>query len=281
MTTILLISLISCYLVQVIATGIWHDRIDEWFALSKEGLREGRIYQLVTFQFMHAGLWHLLGNMLGLYFFGQAVEEFLGKAGLLKLYLASGTIGGFLQVAFAFTFPRYFAAGVVGASAGVFGLVAAFATHAPDEPITWLILYVLPVSFKAKVLLLIEAAFAVFGLLSPFIYHAMDGVAQAAHLGGMITGIVYIRMLGKFAKPFEFWRPFAKKESPPPRELVGATPRRVMRNTASPAVELPPAEFISREVDPILEKISAHGIHSLTESERKILEAARRKMAKR
>jgi hypothetical protein len=63
--------------------------------------------------------------------------------------------------------------------------------------------------------------------------------------------------------------------------LVSAAPRRAWRNAGKPVEDLPPAEFISREVDPILEKISAQGIHSLTERERQILEAARNKMAKR
>ena len=53
------------------------------------------------------------------------------------------------------------------------------------------------------------------------------------------------------------------------------------RGATSPAQDLPPAEFISREVDPILEKISAHGIQSLTDRERQILEAARAKMERR
>jgi hypothetical protein len=53
------------------------------------------------------------------------------------------------------------------------------------------------------------------------------------------------------------------------------------KSASSLAEELPPAEFMSREVDPILEKISARGIHSLTEHERKVLEAARSRMARR
>jgi hypothetical protein len=51
--------------------------------------------------------------------------------------------------------------------------------------------------------------------------------------------------------------------------------------TPPPVEDLPPGEFISKEVDPILDKISAHGIHSLTDQERQILDAARKKMAKR
>ena len=284
MTTILLIAVFACFILQRIAEAVWGPGwVAMYFALSTEGMRAGRVYELITFQFMHAGWMHLFGNMIGLYFFGRAMEETLGRKGLLRLYLLSGTIGGLLQIILAFTFPSYFAGGVVGASAGVFGLVAAFATRAPDQPVTMFI-YFFPVTFQARVLLIIEAAMALIGLLGPLIrFTAFTGnIAHAAHLGGMLTGIFYIRLMNRATGGFEFWRPFAKNAPPPPkRELVSATPRRVWRNARKPVEDLPPAEFISREVDPILEKISAHGIHSLTERERQILEAARNKMAKR
>jgi len=282
MTIILLISVFSCFVVQRIAEGILGpDWVDKWFALSTAGLRAGKIYQLLTFQFMHGGWMHLLFNMIGLYFFGRAMEETLGRRGLLALYLLSGTVGGLLQMALAFAFPIYFAGGVVGASAGVFGLIAAFATRAPDQPIT-MFFYIFPVTLKAKYLLLIEGSVALFGLFGPLFSRSLGGnIAHGAHLGGMLTGILFLRMAGKGPRPFEFWRPFAKREAPPKRELVSAAPRRAWRSAGKPPEELPPAEFISREVDPILEKISAQGIHSLTQRERQILEAARNKMAKR
>jgi membrane associated rhomboid family serine protease len=283
MTKILLIAVFACFILQKIAEGVWGPGfIDSWFALSTQGMKQGRIYELITFQFMHAGWMHLFGNMIGLYFFGRAMEETLGRKGVLKLYLLSGTIGGLVQIILAFTFPLYFAGGVVGASAGVFGLIAAFAARAPNDPITMFI-YFFPVTFQAKFLLLLEACIALLGLLGPLIHFtAFTGnIAHAAHLGGMLTGILYIRGAAKISRPFAFWRPFARREPPPKRELVSAAPRRAWRSTRKPVEDLPPAEFISREVDPILEKISAQGIHSLTERERQILEAARNKMAKR
>lgn len=283
MTTILLILVFVCFVAQQIAEGIWGIRVvDPLFALSTEGLKDGRIYQLITFQFMHAGWMHLLGNMIVLYFFGRAMEETLGRWGVLKLYLLSGTIGGLMQIALAFAFPAYFAGGVLGASAGGFGLIAAFATRAPHQPIT-MFLYIFPVTFQARVLLLIEAALALLGLLGPWVGFTIftGNIAHAAHLGGMLTGIFYMRWAGSVPRPFEFWRPFARRNPPPKRELVSAAPRRAWRSAGKPVEDLPPAEFISREVDPILEKISAQGIHSLTERERQVLEAARNKMAKR
>ncbi|MGP8201526.1 MAG: rhomboid family intramembrane serine protease [Limisphaerales bacterium] len=283
MTIILLISVFVCFLVQRIAEAVFTPGlVHYWFALSTDGLKEGRIYQLITFQFMHAGWMHLLGNMIVIYFFGRAMEETLGRWGMLRLYLLSGTIGGLMQIALAFVFPHYFAGGVVGASAGGFGLIAAFATHAPNQPIT-MFLYIIPVTFKARVLLILEGSLALLGLLGPLIKVSIftGNIAHAAHLGGMLTGILYIRRAGYVPRRFEFWRPFARRSPPPKRELVSAAPRRAWRSVRKPPEDLPPAEFISREVDPILEKISAQGIHSLTERERQILEAARSKMAKR
>jgi len=163
----------------------------------------------------------------------------------------------------------------------VFGLIAAFATRAPDQPIT-IFIYFFPVTIQAKILLLAEAVISLLGLLGPVIhfYSLAGNIAHAAHLGGMLTGIFYIRWAGRLPRPFEFWRPFARRPEPK-RELVSATPRRAWRGARKPVEDLPPAEFISREVDPILEKISAQGIHSLTERERQVLESARNKMAKR
>ncbi len=283
MTKILLTSLVVCYILQCIVGGIWGDLfLDRWFALSVSGIKAWRIHQLLTFQFMHAGVFHLLGNCLGLYFFGRAVEETLGKSGVLKLYLLSGTIGGLLQIALAASFPSRFSGGVVGASAGVFGLIAAFVARSPDMPITIYLYFVFPVTIKAKVILYFEGAMALAGIVGSWTQHfSMGNVAHAAHLGGMITGLLYIRWMGSIPRQFEFWKPFTRKRAPAPKELVGAVPRRAWRKVEQPAPDLPPAEFISREVDPILEKISAQGIHSLTERERQILEAARTKMAKR
>jgi membrane associated rhomboid family serine protease len=283
MTTILLVSLVACFLLQSVLEGLKGQKwVMYWLALSYEGIGAGRFYQLLTFQFLHGGFWHLLMNMIGLYFFGRAMEEMLGSRGMLKLYLLSGVVGGLAQVGLAVAFGDKFKAPVVGASAGIFGLIAAFATRVPDQPITMLIFFVLPVTFKARVLLIIEACIALAGILGPLLSRPVSAgnVANGAHLGGMLAGIAWIRCGSWQRSPFNFWRPFWRRPQPrraPPRTAS----KRPWRSAAGKAEDLPPAEFISREVDPILEKISAHGIHSLTERERQILEAARSKMARR
>jgi membrane associated rhomboid family serine protease len=271
-TTILIITLVASYVVQVLLDRAYPFSFYRNCALSLEGLKEGKIWQLVTFQFMHSGVIHLLGNCIGVFFFGRAIEEALGPREMIRLYLLSGTFGGLLQVALEAIFPGM-GSFVVGASAGVFGLIAAFATRAPDMPITILLFYFLPVSFPAKVFLIGSAVYAILGLL-PIGF--MQGMAHGAHLGGMLTGVLYIKWMNR-PRPVAAFKPERRKP-----QLVGNAPKRAAwRKPRKKADDVPAGEFISREVDPILEKISAHGIHSLTDQERKILEAARDKMAKR
>ncbi|MFN7141282.1 MAG: DUF6576 domain-containing protein, partial [Limisphaerales bacterium] len=110
-----------------------------------------------------------------------------------------------------------------------------------------------------------------------------DSIAHAAHLGGMLFGLAYVRWAIHSSIKISFpWRSF--KHSPrrqymrPPTPAKPAAP---IRSKAASEQDLPPEEFISQEVDPILDKISSQGIHSLTDRERRILEAARKKMSKR
>jgi membrane associated rhomboid family serine protease len=278
LTTVLLVSLVVCFVVQsIFEHSSMGENFDNLFALSLEGVKRGYYWQLITFQFMHGNILHLLGNMFCLYFFGRAMEQMIGPRMMLKLYLLSGTVGGLCQVALCVAFPRFFSQGVVGASAGIFGLIAAFAASVPEQPITMLVYFVLPLTFKARWFLIIEAVLSIAGLISGFF--TSGGIAHAAHLGGMLTGIAFVKWSGWLARTGGMWQPVARRRSQ--RELVKAAAQRASRRTGSTGEELPPGEFISREVDPILEKISAHGIHSLTERERQILEAARSKMAKR
>src|SRR5262245_19636663 len=98
---------------------------DDYFALSVNGLRHGYVWQLLSFQFMHAGLLHLLFNCWAIYVFGREVEEALGRKSFLTLYLCSGIFGGLVQALAGVWLGGRFAAPVVGASAGALGLIAA------------------------------------------------------------------------------------------------------------------------------------------------------------
>lgn len=268
-TTVLLIANVVAFILQNL---IPKEFVWNYLALSVAGLKHGYVYQLITFQFLHGGLFHLLGNCFGIYIFGRIIEDIFGKKNYIWLYLLSGTVGGLLQLAFALVSPRHFGeTGVVGASAGLFGLIAAFAMHSPNQLVGILLL---PISFPAKYLLIGEAIIAVAGLAD-----RSGNVAHAAHLGGMLTGVLFIKWMSRSHKAIVVWRPFRRAREK--REFAKVTPLRQPWKPKVVESELPPEEFMAQEVDPILDKISAQGIQSLTDRERQILEAARKKMARK
>ncbi len=251
--------------------------LEPYLALHPADLLRGYVWQLLTFQLLHAGLLHLILNCAMLYMFGRTVEAALGKTRFIMLYFGSGVVGGLVQSAFSLVFPLHFGPGpVVGASAGVFGVIAAFATLNRDTSITTLVALILPVTMPAKYLLLAEFVLAVVGML-----HPGSSIAHAAHLGGMLAGILYVKLAAHWRWPVRTGRPSFRRRL---RQLVNVGARKsVFAEQPMPGTpeDLPPDEFLEREVDPILDKISAHGIQSLTARERQILELARRKIQKR
>ena len=260
--------------------------VEEWLALSWHGLAAGRVWQLVTFQFLHATPFpfHLLFNCLGLYFLGRALEPHMGTRPLLKLYMIAGLGGGILQVLSARLLPFHADIGVVGASAGVMGLLGAFAALFPSQQITlWVLVF--PINIRALHLFWFSLFLSAYGTLVPF-----GDVAHGAHLGGLLAGAACMRW-GLHEKTFSLaWlRPPARK---PARKIVpfaapkASGPKGAPVKAAAPAGRKGPArpgsgDFMSVEVDPILDKISAYGIHSLTAEERRVLERARERMGRK
>ena len=251
-----------------------YSRFDlyRFFALGNAGLSHGYLWQLLTFQFLHASPWHLFFNLLGIFFFGRVVEDRLGPGMFLKIYFLSGIAGGLLQALLGIISPALFGLEVLGASAGVFGLITAATLLEPDSPI--LLFFILPI--RARYFLYFIAAVSLFYIFVPAYSH----VAHGAHLGGILGAWAYLRY-GPSVRDF-FARRRSRLARSRPRELIKVNVNKAGVARKQPTAEdLPPEEFISREVDPILDKISAHGIQSLTPTERKILEAARAKMEKR
>jgi membrane associated rhomboid family serine protease len=248
----------------------------EYLALSLSGIRHWYLWQFLSFQFLHAGPIHLLLNSWGIYVFGRAVEDAIGRSRFLQVYFISGALGGLLHVAGSAVWPNHFGQNVIGASAGLFGLIAAYGALFPEQRLTLLLFFILPVTLTARVLLISSAFLAVCGLLM-----VNDNIAHGAHLGGLVAGLAYIHWIVRSDWTWLRWR-WRAFRTERPRELVSTSSSRASwPRSTPPAEEVPSAEFISREVDPILDKISAHGIQSLTDRDRKILEAARAKMAKR
>lgn len=215
MTVVVLVVNLAVFVLQEIHR--WHLKqpLDFYiehniFTLSVEGLRHGFVWQLITFQFMHGGWIHLLLNSVAIYCFGRAIEETLGSKTFLKIYISSGVIGGLIQILVAVLVPHRYGSAVVGASAGGAGLIAAFATLFPERPLTVLLFFLIPVEMKAKILLLLIGGFAIYGITFPG-----GPIAHAAHLGGMLSAIAYVRwiVLPRSGSAFTQWPDSTKAHS--------------------------------------------------------------------
>jgi membrane associated rhomboid family serine protease len=267
-TGILLIVNVVVFIGQVLMARFAKDvPVDDYLGLSIAGLVKGYVWQFLTFQFLHGSVLHLLLNSLGLFTFGYAVEQFLGVKRFWQLYLISGVIGGFVHCLGGLIWPTHFGVAVdvfhrlhytpmVGASAGLFGLIAAFALMFPERDLTILLFFVFPVTVSAKVLLGVSAGVSILGVLID-----KGNVAHGAHAGGMLGGWLMLRF-------------FARR---PIYETPNADEKRISPTKAA-RME---TEFLNKEVDTILDKISKKGIHSLTDAERNTLETARKKLEKR
>ena len=181
------------------------ERFDETFALSVEGLKAGHLWQLITYQFMHGSLLHIFANSWAIYMFGRVVETNLGMARMLVIYFLSGVVGGLLQVLGMAVWPSLFGDGpIIGASAAAYGLIAAFVTIFPGQRLLLLLFFVIPISMRARNLLRMCVGFSVVGIFYPFINGWVDrhlplagdidslfvGIGHAAHLGGIVAGVL-------------------------------------------------------------------------------------------
>jgi len=236
--------------VAVFVLQHWLPMLVGTFALSPAGLREGALWQLVTYQFLHANELHILMNMVGLWFVGRELERVVGTGRFVALYLGGGVVAGLAQMLFS-------AGGepLIGASGSVFAVLLAFTTLFPSQPITALIVFV-PVNMRARTLgLLAVTASVVFWIsgLDP-------GVGHLAHLGGSLAGWgfgrVYRRRFGEEEGFIGGPSPSRWKFSRAPRDVPYLRP-------------LPSAEEV-------IAKVVREGIDSLSRDELRILAESRR-----
>jgi membrane associated rhomboid family serine protease len=255
--------------------------VGQWLALDSGQISWLLPMQLFTYQFLHGGVWHLLMNGLGLFFIGRALEPSIGRQEIIGLYLVSGVVGALFQLGFAAVFPAQFAGPMVGASAGVFGFMGVLARLFPYREVYLLLFFVLPIRLKLHWVFWGSFAIAMVSILAAIRTEAGDSVAHAAHLGGLLYGAFYVAKLvrnGGFMR-FLPGMPRIRFVSDGSAKGSAATHRRNWRKPrVVDAAEVAEGDFMSREVNPILDKISEQGIQSLTERERKILDKAKSKM---
>ncbi len=232
----------------------------EWFGFQPTKVLT-RPWGAVTYMFLHGDVWHLLMNMVVLFFFGPPLESRLGSGEFLKYYLLCG-LGG---VALSFFFAG--GAPIIGASAAIYGVMLAFAWYWPNAPIyVW---GIFPI--KAKWLV---SFFFLITFVSAF-GGAGGGIAHFAHLGGLVAGLGYLHFGTRIAERLGTLKESVRSDrfvvvpgKEGEAEERAARPRRTARKKQPSGGE----EAILDEVDRILDKISATGMGSLTNAERKVLD---------
>ena len=237
-------------------------------------------WTIVTYMFVHGGFWHLALNVYTLYLFGPRVEHAWSAGEFTRYYVLCGLGGWFVHLLFARDSL------LIGASAAVLGVTLAYATRWPDEEIY--LFGVIPLKVKWMVALLVAMN------LIGGIADTGGGVAYLAHLGGLGAGWLYLRTSSSAAsggldklKPRVSPIPDIPDETPRaiPRSLPRAREKGneideiIARSSAAVARRptVPPPTVVKgakrmSDIDLVLDKISKHGMDSLTNDEKRLLE---------
>ena len=250
--------------------------IENSFYFSSHQLFEGKFWTLFTYSFLHSypGIIHILTNLIGLYFLGQAIEPILGKRSFLTLYLSSSVLGALFYLSFHFS-PTSSANGLIGASASVSGILAFFCLLKPEERITLLLFFIVPINIKPKWVLRIYAGISILLLFSEEIL-LTSNIAHSAHLGGILAGFIYYHFFysdsptifkGMNGPMIELPNWFKKQKSNKNKMPYSINFSNTKTNSKNP---------INNEVNLILDKINRNGFQSLTKEEKATLEKARR-----
>lgn len=222
-------------------------------------------WTLITYFFTHEGFWHILFNMLFLYWFGSIIMEFLGSEKLVNLYILGGLAGGLFYILLYNALP-FFANQVetsrmLGASAGVFAVVVGAATFMPNYTISLILLGPVRIKYIALFYVLLSFAQAT----------GPNAGGELAHLSGAGLGFLFIKQLQKgndLGKPVSRFLTFM-------RSLFVRQPKvRVSyknSNKTNGSRHHKPFKTKQEEIDAILDKISESGYDSLTKEEKQKL----------
>ncbi|MBV8552436.1 MAG: rhomboid family intramembrane serine protease [Acidobacteriaceae bacterium] len=146
------------------------------------------IWQLVTYMFLHAGIGHVLWNMLALWLFGRELERTWGTARFLRFYFACGILAGLTVIAAAYIFGGIDIP-TVGSSGAIYGVLVAYALVFPEQTI----LFGFLIPMKSKYFVMIIGGIVFLQSYMGMVGGRGAGVAVMAHLGGLVAGYLILR----------------------------------------------------------------------------------------
>ena len=275
--TWLMCSVVAGFVIQMVLSRWFHADalVDSQLALTVGGLKEGHAWTLFTYGFLHSptNLLHIICNLFAIYFLGRELIPMLGTRRFFGLYGTAIMLGGAAWAA-----VNWRQGGVLyGATAGVDALLIVFACFFPNQEMTFLFFFFLPVRLKPKYIALGLVLFDLFGFAfyevtgapSPF------GIAHSSHLAGMLVGLVYYRFLHDAE-----WRILSRRaDITLPKWMKG--PARDAAPAPAYRVDLSNRSDVRAEVDRILDKINSQGFGALTAEEKHLLDEARDLLSRR
>ncbi|MCB0458058.1 MAG: rhomboid family intramembrane serine protease [Flavobacteriaceae bacterium] len=269
--TKLIVINVLIFLVVIIATALFQledNFLTQWFVLPESFSHFiTQPWSIVTYNFIHTGFWHILFNMLWLYFFGRYVTNLFSERRFLAIYLLGGIAGGVLYMISYNIFPAFVSTvgTLQGASAAVMALMGFSATYSPNAPIR-----IFTINLK---LWHIAMFFILWNLVSLSTLKNAGGIL--AHLGGAFFGYVYARQLLKgndignwFERLLErIVALFTPKKKKPFKKVH----RNKTTQNASQRFNKETKTDYQKQVDQILDKIGKSGYESLTKEEKDFL----------
>lgn len=250
------------------------DFLMEWLVFPKD--IEEFIYKpwtIITYAFLHGGFWHILSNMLILYFSGIYFLNYFSPKRLLNYYFLGAIVGALVYMLSYNLFPAFQGTGksyLLGASAGVMAVLVGIATYIPQMRVRLLLLGSIKFWYIAAFLVLLDVIQIPMG----------NAGGHLAHLGGALLGYVYTTQLQKgndigawFEKLMDG---FASIFKPAPKKARMKTVYRKGKKTTSAPRRTTVASRMNKDekqkrIDDILDKISKSGYDSLSKAEKDFL----------
>ncbi len=223
-------------------------------------------WSIFTYFFLHEGLFHILSNLLFLYYFGLLIHQYLGSRKLTNLYILGGVFGAGFYVLM-YNIAPYFSGAVdtsfmLGASAGVFAVVVGAATLAPQTTFVLLLFGPVKIVYIAAFYVLLSFANSI----------GENAGGEIAHLGGAMLGygyIVALRTGWDLGIPIQkvglFFENLGTRRAPKVSYRRTSSPKSSSTNSANKET------LTQEEVDKILDKIAEKGYEGLTKEEKRKL----------
>jgi membrane associated rhomboid family serine protease len=232
------------FLMQVLNQSLQQVIFQNFALIPSEVIYHFKIWQLVSYLFLHGGFWHIFFNMFILWMFGSELEREWGTKEFLKYYFITGIGAGVFNLLLS-------NAPTIGASGAVYGVMLAYALRYPDRMVY--IYFLFPVKIKyLMAFLVLVSFFSTFGASG-------DGIAHAAHLGGILVGFIYLK----------YWVILYKIKRIMPNISLGKKHDSNMKYTKGGDDK---TEYYRKIIDELLDKINRVGYLNLTDEEKKILE---------